>query len=350
MNHPAWIAFKDQLSKIGAPFERFWHSLNTPQRLYFSALFLSIGAILFASQNNDAWFHLVAFIALSAMLLEFWPKFLVFWDSLPGKAVILLFYAFIANYALVQAAGMINDITGVSSDPLPYSHNLSVLLSLPTWFFITTIVLLVLLQLAQPLYLLVLIFLRPFGLHKMWQPVDYKFPVTTGILRLVFSMLILFQVAMLISHTGLSGGVNQFIKGWFEIIVSPSRFKVYLEGEKIKPDGTKLTEEEEAQLAQKLVEREQDLKELKAEIALVDENTAQYEAQLKRVLRHFIYEYEADSRSRCEHAPGTRIIELNDYEILQITKLDDENSESSYQYDVIPCISAAVGHQFKSKI
>ncbi|KZN37291.1 hypothetical protein N474_07120 [Pseudoalteromonas luteoviolacea CPMOR-2] len=347
MIQAALVTFKDTTNKLSAPFERFWHSLNTPQRLYFSALFISIAVILFTNDDNHSWFHLVAVLALVAMLLEFWPKFLVFWESLPGKAVILLFYAFIANYALVQAAGMINDITGVSSDPLPYSHNLSVLLSLPTWFFITTIVLLVLLQLAQPLYLLVLVLLRPFGLHRMWQPTDYKYPVTTGILRLVFSMLILVQVATLISHTGLSGGVNQFLKGWFEIIVRPSDFEKYLSNEQSKPDGTKLTEAEQAELQQALDDREKELNKLKAEISVTSDNTAQYEAQLQRILRHFIYEYEADSRSRCEHAQGTRIIELNDYEILQITKLNDDNSESSYLYEVVPCISAALGHQFK---
>jgi len=347
MTQPALVTFKDTASKLTAPFERFWHRLNTPQRFYFSAFFLSIAVILFTNEDNHTWFHFVAIIALIAMLLEFWPKFLVFWESLPGKAVILLFYAFIANYALVQASGMINDITGVSSDPLPYSHNLSVLLSLPTWFFITTIVLLVLLQLAQPLYLLVLVLLRPFGLHRMWQPTDYKYPVTTGILRLVFSMLILVQVATLISHTGLSGGVNQFLKGWFEIIMPPSSYEKLLSSEHINPDGTTLTEAEQAKLQQALNEREKDLQELTADISITSDNTVQYEAQLQRILRHFIYEYEADSRSRCEHAPGTRIIELNDYEILQITKLNDDNSASSYLYEVIPCISAALGHQFK---
>lgn len=346
MNHPAWTTVKQTAKKISAPFERFWHSLNTPQRLYFSSLFISLYAILFANQDNTGWFNLVAVLVLCAMIYEFWPKFLVFWESLPGKAIILLFYAFIANYALVQAAGMINDITGVSSDPLPYSHNLSVLLSLPTWFFLTTIVLLLLLQIIQPLYLLALILLRPFGLHRIWQPTDYKFPVTTGLLRFIFSLFILVQVANLLSHTGLSGGVNQFLRGWFEIITNQPVTVAVSNNELPQTNEVNLLKVEPA----KNVEEDPDFEAFKVSISTVSENTVKYETHLKRILAHFIYEYEADSRSRCEHAPGTRIIELNDYEILQITKLDDANTLSSYQYDVLPCISAALGHQFKAHI
>ncbi|MDK2597494.1 hypothetical protein QNM18_20755 [Pseudoalteromonas sp. P94(2023)] len=350
MNHPAWVTMKQAAIKVSAPFERFWHSLNTPQRLYFSAFFISIYAIVFANQDSTGWVNLVAVLVLCAMTYEFWPKFLVFWESLPGKAIILLFYAFIANYALVQAAGMINDITGVSSDPLPYSHNLSVLLSLPTWFFLTTIVLLLLLQIIQPLYLLMLILLRPFGLHRIWQPTDYKFPVTTGLLRFIFSLFILVQVANLLSHTGLSGGVNQFFKGWFEIIANQPINVTTANNEGPQTSTVNVLKLERAEQQTVSAEQDPDFEDFKMRISTVSENTVKYETHLKRILAHFIYEYEADSRSRCEHAQGTRVIELNDYEILQITKLDDSNTLSSYQYDVLPCISAALGHQFKTRV
>jgi hypothetical protein len=42
------------------------------------------------------------------------------------------------------------------------------------------------------------------------------------------------------------------------------------------------------------------------------------------------------------------MIELNDYEILEITQLETE--VRSYKYEVKPCISVAIGHQFKTSM
>ncbi|NKX35853.1 hypothetical protein HGG66_15375, partial [Alteromonadaceae bacterium A_SAG3] len=49
----------------------------------------------------------------------------------------------------------------------------------------------------------------------------------------------------------------------------------------------------------------------------------------------------ADSRSRCAHPEGSRVIELNDYEILQIEKTAD--AAEGFLYTVKPCRSAAIG-------
>jgi hypothetical protein len=63
----------------------------------------------------------------------------------------------------------------------------------------------------------------------------------------------------------------------------------------------------------------------------------------QRALADFIYVFEADSRSRCAHSQDSRVIELNDYEFLEITRDKSEENEIGYLYQVKACKSAAIG-------
>ena len=78
----------------------------------------------------------------------------------------------------------------------------------------------------------------------------------------------------------------------------------------------------------------------------LSERAEAYDNKIKAILAYFIYELEADSYSRCQVTEGSRMVELNDYEILEITQLSEQ--ERTYKYEVKPCISVAIGHQFKS--
>ncbi|KAF7788556.1 hypothetical protein PRUB_a1547 [Pseudoalteromonas rubra] len=330
----------------------FWHTLNVAQRCYFSATVLCLLAIFNELPEDSSLYLGASVLALIAMTREFWPRFIHLWESLPGKAVILLFYAFIANYALAQAAGMVNDITGVNADHLPYSHNFSMLLSVPTWFVTTSILLLILLQLIQPVYLFVLMLLRPFGLHKWWHSPDYQYPVTTGLVRFFFGLFLLYQMAVFISSTGMSRGVNSFLRHIVEGFTGQSiQVNIAMQDDADNAlkhttidaiAGSAVNDTEQAKLA----EQQAELNELKVQLSAFEKNADKYERHLQNALTYFIYEYESDSRSRCDITPGTRIIELNDYELLEITKI--EGDPARYEFVVKPCISAAIGHQFRS--
>lgn len=70
-----------------------------------------------------------------------------------------------------------------------------------------------------------------------------------------------------------------------------------------------------------------------------------YDEVLNQILAYFIFRFESDGSSRCEHTEGSNIVELNDYEILEI--MPNSTAKYGYTYTVKPCISAAIGHQFK---
>jgi hypothetical protein len=70
--------------------------------------------------------------------------------------------------------------------------------------------------------------------------------------------------------------------------------------------------------------------------------SAKFRLMQMQLLAEFIFHYEADEFSRCANPEGTRVVELNDYEILTISLL--ENNDIGYSYTVIPCRSAAIGN------
>ena len=274
-----------------------------------------------------------------------------FWDSLPGKAVILIFYAFIANYALAYAAGAINDITGVSADHFPYTHNLSLMLSLPSWFFISTLTILLLVPLLQPFYVLLLLFMRPFGLHTMWHPPEYRFPIITSFVRMTLCVMLFVFVLMFTFTSGMFGGMSTMFTNVIESFSNTTVSTNVTEevdkepSEPAKPKEVNAEQVDQAQQDQSPI-LSLDIGEGAPATISLSERAEAYDNKIKAILAYFIYELEADSYSRCQVTEGSRMVELNDYEILEITQLSEQ--ERTYKYEVKPCISVAIGHQFKS--
>lgn len=137
------------LSKLWRYISQDIARLSFAQKLYLIALILAFSGDLMG---------VVAVIAVIAMAVEFWPVFELVWHSLAGKAVLLLFYAIIANFALGWSGAIVNEVVGVSASDLDYTHNLAILLYMPAWFLMVSAIVLLALQLIIPVYL-VLIFL-----------------------------------------------------------------------------------------------------------------------------------------------------------------------------------------------
>ncbi|MBD1584385.1 hypothetical protein [Pseudoalteromonas sp. S16_S37] len=332
---PYYQSFTDKLRDYQQRLTSFWCSLNLAQKCYLLAITVSI-LYLYDNAQSNTLMMFITVLVLIAILSEFWPKFIKIWDSLPGKAIILLFYAFVANYALVQASGQVNDITGVSADNLPYTHNFAVLLSVPVWFFITSLVVLLIIQFAIPIYLLALLVLRPFGLHALWHPPGYRFPITTGLVRFGAGLYLLTQLALLATYTGALYDVSATTTG----IISRLDDDLIVKMETKPKDQTTTAEQNDPELAQSIAELNEVGEKFK-------QRATSYENKVTHILENFIFNNEADSKSRCEHTTDSRVIELNDFEILEIVK-HSSSENTHYSYQVKPCISAAIGHQFRA--
>ena len=264
--------------------------------------------------------------ALVGIVSETWPKFMVLWNSLPGKAVILFVYAIIANFALASASGMVNSITGVSASALPYSHNFALILMVPSWFFVTTLMALVGGMLVIFVYLFFLLLLKPFGVQRLWHQPGYRFVLSTAVARFVWTLGVALQLGILAGQVGL---LSEFSSDSANPLITIEETE-----NKRENSESQLTEEQ----AEDVSELERDLTTL---LTNAKQKSVDYKKAQRQALANFIYEFEADSRSRCAHPEGTRVIELNDYEILQIEKTAE--TAEGFVYTVEPCRSAAIG-------
>ena len=183
-------------------FLRFWVSITFAQRCYFLATSMLLIQLLLNIESG--LFEAIMFgFALVGIVSETWPKFMVLWNSLPGKAVILFVYAIIANFALASASGMVNSITGVSASALPYSHNFALILMVPSWFFVTTLMALVGGMLVIFVYLFFLLLLKPFGVQRLWHQPGYRFVLSTAVARFVWTLGVALQLGILAGQVGL---------------------------------------------------------------------------------------------------------------------------------------------------
>ena len=306
-------------------FLRFWVSITFAQRCYFLATSMLLIQLLLNIESG--LFEAIMFgFALVGIVSETWPKFMVLWNSLPGKAVILFVYAIIANFALASASGMVNSITGVSASALPYSRNFALILMVPSWFFVTTLMALVGGMLVIFVYLFFLLLLKPFGVQRLWHQPGYRFVLSTAVARFVWTLGVALQLGILAGQVGL---LSEFSSDSANPLITIEETE-----NKRENSESQLTEEQ----AEDVSELERDLTTL---LTNAKQKSVDYKKAQRQALANFIYEFEADSRSRCAHPEGTRVIELNDYEILQIEKTAE--TAEGFVYTVEPCRSAAIG-------
>ena len=354
---------------------RFWRSLTFAQRCYLVATGMGLLGMYFNVQS--AAFDVVMYaFALAGIVNEIWPRFMIVWHSLPGKAVILFVYAIIANFALASASGMVNDIAGVSAGALPYSHNFALILTMPTWFFITSIMALLLLILLTPLYMMVLLVLKPFGVKRIWHPPEYRFVLTTTFIRFIWTVLLLVEFSLLSAQVGLMWEDEEQVASEMASVqfagdalvkkIAEQQKAQKAEGDVLSDEGAelpgltvKLGDEtgDEASNAENNVALDDatktinDINNANADIEKEFEQawkdakvrSKAFKKMQQRALADFIYVFEADSRSRCAHSQDSRVIELNDYEFLEITRDKSEENEIGYLYQVKACKSAAIG-------
>jgi hypothetical protein len=317
---PKFVRSKALLANLGVKFvtlKQGFFALSLSQKLYLVAFIL-----LLTQGEKLVW---VALISVIAMGFEFWPMFERLWHSLAGKAVLLLFYAIIANFALATSAAVVNEVVGVSASHLDYTHNFAILLYLPAWFVVMSGLVLLAMQLIIPLYFIISVLLKPLGIATIRFTEHSKFRKTTAILRLILASIVLY-------HLGLLVDVEEAVVVSEETLVS----MVNVDGKSDYVAEEELEEEivlvPEERLRTNVLTQDQQEKNY-------DELRQHYQQRVREMIAIFAFSLEADSRSRCQKAKDSSVIELNDYEILEITK--DPEAKYGYQFEVKKCVSVA---------
>jgi hypothetical protein len=151
--------------------------------------------------------------------------------------------------------------------------------------------------------------------------------LSTAVARFVWTLGVALQLGVLAGQVGL---LSEFSNESANALIT---IENEIEAQPENGEGKPIDEQED-----ETSELEEDLTALLTD---AKQKSIRYKKTQRQALASFIYEFEADSRSRCAHPEGTRVIELNDYEILQIEKTDEV--EEGFVYTVEPCRSAAIG-------
>jgi len=162
-----------------------WQQLTPAQRGYFIAtLFVVLWLLSLATQQWMLFCMLLAL--LYAVTSDMWQGFLRIWNSLAGKAVIVVFYAILGNFCFALAESQVNNLIGIRTDVVPYTVNLAVLLLAPIWSFILSLVVLTLYIVLHTAKIMLLLLLRPLGVRSHHILGTEAYPVKTLIARIVY--------------------------------------------------------------------------------------------------------------------------------------------------------------------
>ncbi len=330
-------------------FQKFSNKLSLysrPQKLYALAVLV---VVLFPDLLG-----LSVAIAFSALIMECLPIVHYSWRSLIGKAVILLTYAVIANFALANAASVVNQVTGVSSDFFTYSHNFAILLYIPAWVAAITIIGLVFFQIMSIAYVSAILLLKPFGIASKFNISKYPHPVITMVIRIALTLLIIvfLQNASETSQTK-------------DLHVTETKDRSVMQSLAMKPHSTEATDKTKSSFpvtndnlnslettvdtlnfdidhyftGVSIEDTEPSIQFLMKAIKVIQSENENDNKMIEKLVAHFIYYFDSDDQTRCQLEEGSRGVVLNDYEVLQITP--DEQQQFGYNYHVRTCISPA---------
>lgn len=349
-----------------AKLKAFRDKLSFAQKLYLVAI------VLLALEQPLA---LVAFISVIAILLEFWPVFEKLWNSLAGKAVLLLFYAIIANFALANASAVVNEVVGVSASHFNYTHNFAILLYIPAWCIIVSGIIMAMVQICAPFYFIFIQLLKPLGIKPKRLIEHPAYHRTTFIVRVILSLVVLYHVWMLLGldvKVEDDEEIQQIAQQWVdqqvpgaeetsdELLAQIAAAQAKKQAQAKQTDNGAST----GNSSQAKVEQLQTAQGQHAEPVLnsdTDEPTVEqatpvdeltdtatddyqqlhdnYVSGVRKAVALFAFYFEADSRSRCEKHPDAHVVELNDYEILEV--LPDAKASMGFSFTVRQCVSAA---------
>ncbi|WP_285163826.1 hypothetical protein [Shewanella goraebulensis] len=375
--------------------------LTVAQKLYFIAFLL-----MFTTDGVT----MVGIIAMIAMMIEFWPLFTKTWHSLAGKAFLLLFYAIIANFSLVWAASVVNEVSGVDADHLTYTHNLVILLYMPVWFVLVSGVALMLLQAVIPIYFVLMPLLSLLGVKSIRFTNSEHYRKRTILLRMILAYVVLANlyllsdientfessdprakmIKLLEEETGekpedIDAGLQKLSAVGAKIVEAKAEGEVKGEAEtettlvaenndieslsstepvhapvsvpgSVTSTSNKDTPPDIAASTQKVIEdavqqsikqvQQNEVKRLSVGADEVAERRydiirESYRLMVRMTIANFIYYFEGNQFSRCESQADSKVVELNDYEILEIIPSDEEDSRYGYDFLVKACVSPA---------
>lgn len=315
--------------------QAIWFNLGTAQKLYVLA-FSSLVVL------QSGW--LCSVLTMLALIVEFWPKFNHLWHSLAGKALILIFYATIANFVLASASGIVNEVTMVSASQLNYTHNFATLIYLPPWALGITLATLLVLQLFLPFYILALLLIKPFGSDRIKFISQSYSPLITALLRFFLASIVILNIFSFVDGKPTTEVVEDITSSFSKSQQLSAKPKEQQE-QAIEQLSEKIQQQTESDNTQKNIPSRAEKNTPESEANITNAvysflNTQGYFERSKRLIAIFAYSFEGNSYSRCKKSENSKVVELNDYEVVEIALNNDK--PYGYSFVVKACESAGI--------
>lgn len=297
-----------------------WRQLTIAQRCYLLSVFMLLCAL--AGGDEDGFsVALLGICLIGAVVAEIWQGFVRLWHTLPGKGLILIFYAVLANFCFAFADSYVNDLIGVKADIVPYSTNLAVMLLAPLWGFLLAFVVLTLYLLVHVLKLTAVFLLRPFGIRSH-QVLAGSYPLATLLAQLICIPLTYVYLTAAVLGYATGDTVNINLHGEEQTVSSQQS------GVQPAPPVASSNEAALARLFGNSTNNGQAM-ELAPKIGW-----------LYRTVAHFIYHVESLGKSQCQQQGVEHLVHVNDFEVLVITP--DATATYGYDFHVRSCASATM--------
>ena len=176
----------------------------------------------------------------------------------------------------------------------------------------------------MPFYLILLVILKPFGVHGLRHKPEHQYVLSTAFLRYLWLVKLFINLSAMAAKVGVITSDTPLL-GPSYTAASQGFFK---SNEEDDPARAAVVDASHHALQQE-----------------IQRNTNSFRSAKKCLLAEFIYNNEADSRSRCAHPDDARVIEINDFEILTVTPvvIDESEQQKMKEQGSVP-----IPYQFRS--
>lgn len=334
------------------------HSRHLPvwQKFYFLALIILTFQVIFSEVN----YELIGAVALAAMAVEMWPKFVHIWETLLGRVIVVVTYAIIGNFVVAFAGHKLNEIVGIDPGSLFYATSFVSLLTAPIWIVTITLIVMLLYVAIKQVWFFVTFIPWILGLYEKTSNQVKRFPKITRVTRIaMMPFMFMFLVSVLELYGEEAGDETGFVQSFTEGVNEgfnsehtkkqiKDEIQKTRETENLTPEELKATQviedllilEDDETVASAQAESNEtkspDAKPNKDDDIILKSNgvTIGSGANLDKAIATFVYYVEGFKYSQCEKTEEERVVPLGEYDILAV-KRDD--SEIGFHFSVRPC-------------
>lgn len=322
----------DVSTTVKTKLNRF-QQLTAPQKVYIYAFVL-----LVIYYFTDDWLSLstVGFVAIIAMSMEVWPKFVRAWNNLLGRFIIIVCYAIIANFAVAFAAQKLNEIIGIDPSSLFYSIGFATLLMAPIWMLSLSALVMAFYTIVLQVWVLIRLILKLLRVEKY---VNTYTPQT----RLSMVVLKLFLIPSMFSTlfatlTYYDGDIDANEIERAIAVLEENEEKIPLvavhhkDATPILAKSTTSNGITETTVTPPLGEDSQD--EIVAERSASDEND-DFNVSYNTLIATFVHNVELFQFSQCIKSKEERVVFIGEFDIL--VSAPDDDAPYGYRFSVRNC-------------